>query len=73
VDKIQGFQSKLKFLTSAVTFINEEISLINPLTDKEVTEMRNLSTLACNIKGKWGNELKKTELRLDRKQELGSM
>jgi len=39
-------------------------------TGNKVTGLRNLGTPPCNIKCKWGKELKKTEPSLKREQEL---
>jgi len=39
-------------------------------TGNKVTELRNLGTLACNIKYKWGKQLKKREPSLKREKEL---
>jgi hypothetical protein len=43
--------------------MNEEIALRKILTAKNVTEQRNLGTLAYKIKCKWENQEKKVELR----------
>lgn len=44
--------------------INEERAIRNILIVKNVTEQRNLNTLASNNKCKWENQTKKAELRL---------
>jgi len=50
--------------------MTEERVLRTILTGNKVTELRNLGTLAYNIKCKWGKLLKITEPSLKGEQEL---
>jgi hypothetical protein len=45
--------------------MNKAISVRKLLSCNKTTEMKNLGSLACKIKCKWENQLKKTELRLE--------
>lgn len=47
--------------------MNEEITFRKLLTGNKTSEVRNLGTLAHDIKCEWENQLKKTELSLVRK------
>jgi hypothetical protein len=48
--------------------INEGIALRKKLAVKNATEKRNLCTLACKIKCKWENQMKKREMWLGERE-----
>ena len=61
VEMRKAHRWKGELLSNKQPNMSEEIALRKLLIGNKLTEMRNSGALACSIKCKWENQLKKTE------------